>query len=155
MARLSHQRVSATRRANGVSLPNISVVRHERIMGRTARPWIMRLLRRIHATVGIVSTLNILLLIGTGLLIQNRETFRLEDKYVSHRLLPSSYRPRDVELGVRSDIVVTDLHSGRILGQQGVWIVNGLAVAWLVLAVSGVVMYGNKLRVNGSTGRAE
>jgi len=115
----------------------------------------MRLLRKIHATVGVVSTLNLLLLIATGLLIQNRETFGLEDKYVSHRFLPSSYRPRDVETGVRSDIVITDLHSGRILGQPGVWIVNGLAVAWLVLAVSGVVMYGNKLRTNGSKGRAE
>ncbi len=114
----------------------------------------MRLLRRIHATVGIVSTLNVLLLITTGLLIQNREELGLEDRYVSRRFLPSGYRPHDDPTAVRSDIVLTDLHSGRVLGRPGVLLVDGLSLAWVALAITGVVMYGaNSGR--GGNGRAE
>jgi hypothetical protein len=114
----------------------------------------MRLLRKIHATVGIISTLNVLLLIATGFLIQNREELGLDDHYVSRRFLPSGYRPHDDPAEVRSDIVLTDLHSGRVLGRPGVLLVDGLTIAWVALAITGVFLYGAKY-VRGGNGRAE
>lgn len=61
---------------------------------------------------------------------------------MSRRLLPESYRTQDGPEGVRADIVVTDLHSGRLIGRTGVVILDALTFGWLVLLLSGIVMYG-------------
>ena len=106
----------------------------------------MRLLRKLHSWIGIVSSLNLLLLITTGLLIQHSQQLGLEDKYVSRRFLPSSYRLDDGPMGVRSDIVVTDLHSGKFIGNTGTLLLDGLTLAWLALLVSGVLMFRSKYR---------
>jgi uncharacterized iron-regulated membrane protein len=89
---------------------------------------------------------NLLLLITTGLLIQHRGFFRLENRYVSRRFLPSAYRREDGP-EVRSDIVVTDLHSWRILGTTGALILDAVTVGWSVLLITGVTMYVK--RANG------
>jgi uncharacterized iron-regulated membrane protein len=93
--------------------------------------------------VGVLAGLNLFVLITTGLLMQCRERLRLEEKYVSRRFLPGSYRPNDGP-EVRSDIVVTDVHSGKIFGQTGMLIVNGMTLAWLTLLVSGLVIFGTR-----------
>lgn len=108
------------------------------------------LLRRLHAWVGILASLNLLLLIITGLLIQHRDLFRLENTYVSRRFLPSGYRSNDGP-EVRSDIVVTDLHSGRILGPSGTAILDVITVGWFVLLATGAVMFA--LRGNNRGGK--
>jgi hypothetical protein len=113
---------------------------------------ILRVLRRMHSVIGIVSTLNILLLISTGFMIQHREELNLENRNVERRFLPNSYRPMDGGQGVRGDIVVTDLHSGRLLGKRGTLLVDGLTVAWLVLVVSGVLMFAARRAANGKNG---
>lgn len=98
--------------------------------------------------------MNLLLIVITGLLIQHREFLRLENRYVSRRFLPSGYRPDDGR-EVRSDIVVIDLHSGRILGAAGAVILDVVTVGWLVLLITGVGMYikrGNGLGKAGSGG---
>jgi hypothetical protein len=83
---------------------------------------------------------NLLLIVTTGLLIQHRDFFKLENRYVSRRFLPSGYRAEDGP-EVRSDIVVTDLHSCRILGTTGAVILDVVAVGWLVLLITGGLMY--------------
>jgi hypothetical protein len=65
---------------------------------------------------------------------------RLEERFISRRFLPSSYRANDGN-EVRSDIVVTDIHSGRILGQSGLLIVDALTIAWFLLLGTGLIIF--------------
>ncbi len=103
-------------------------------------------LRRLHALVGIVSSLNLLLLIASGMLLQHASLLHLDEKTVSRTVLPESYRPQDGEAGVRADIFVTDLHSGRLLGATGTIVLDVVTIGWLVLLLTGVVMYVGKQR---------
>ncbi len=43
--------------------------------------------------------------------------------------------------GLPMERVILDLHSGRILGQAGVWLVDMMAILFLLLALSGVWMW--------------
>lgn len=106
--------------------------------------------RRVHAVLGLISALNLLLLLCTGLLLQNAALLRLDEHSVSRRFLPSGYRPQDLGNGVRADIVVTDLHSGRIVGAAGVLLLDAITVAWLVMLATGLAMYVRKLRAEQS-----
>lgn len=108
-------------------------------------------IRRVHALLGVISAVNLLLLISTGLLIQHMNALRLDERTVSRRWLPANYRPQDGSEGVRADIVITDLHSGRIIGTAGTVILDVVTMAWLVLLSTGVVMYAAK----GNNGRKD
>lgn len=108
-----------------------------------------RWLRRLHAFAGLVLSLNLVLLLVTGFLVQHRDTFQLEEKTVSRAWLPASYRPMD-GAEVRADIVVTDVHSGRILGPSGTLIVDAATLGWAVLLVSGLWIYVFGRRRNGN-----
>ena len=105
-----------------------------------------KLTRRIHAFLGIVSALNLFVLITTGFLLQHASLLRLDEKTVSRAILPRSYRPQDGENGVRADILVTDLHSGRLIGTAGTLLLDGLTLAWMTLLITGLVMYAGKQR---------
>src|SRR5215475_2973986 len=109
--------------------------------------------RRVHATLGLISALNLLLLICTGLLLQHATLLRLEERSISRRLLPASYRPQDGDTGVRADIVITDLHSGRILGTAGRLFLDVVTLTWLVMLITGLVMYSRKRSRNGASMR--
>ncbi len=100
-----------------------------------------RLLRAVHAWIGLLASLNLLVIITTGFVIQQRDRFDLQDRYVSRRWLPSGYRPDDGP-AVRSDIVVTDLHSGRVFGEAGSLILDVTTLAWSVLLVTGLAIFG-------------
>jgi hypothetical protein len=116
----------------------------ERADGKAAHraPMSKRLwLRRLHAVVGVVASLNLLLLLGTGFLLQHRETFALDEDFVSRSFLPASYRVQDGPEGVRADIVVTDLHSGRLLGTTGALVLDGITLGWFVLLLSGLYLF--------------
>jgi len=89
---------------------------------------------------------NLLVLIGSGLLLQHASLFRLDEKTISRAVLPTSYRPQDGDAGVRADIFVTDLHSGRLLGTTGTVVLDVATLAWLTLLLTGVVMYFGKRR---------
>ncbi|GAC1638119.1 MAG: hypothetical protein NVS9B14_18460 [Candidatus Acidiferrum sp.] len=60
---------------------------------------------------------------------------------------------------MRADILVTDLHSGRLLGSTGTVVVDILTFGWLTLLLTGVVMYFGKRRtqqkVSGEDGDSE
>jgi hypothetical protein len=97
--------------------------------------------RRLHAVLGLISAFNLLLLIGTGFLLQHRELLRLDERSVSRRILPLHYRPEDPGLGVRADIVITDLHSGRLFGTAGTLLLDTTTLVWLLMLATGLVMY--------------
>lgn len=102
--------------------------------------------RRVHAFLGVVSALNLFVLISTGFLLQHAALLRLDEKTISRRILPSSYRPQDGQEGVRADIFVTDLHSGRLLGTPGTILLDAITLAWMTLLLTGLIMYAGKLR---------
>jgi len=102
--------------------------------------------RRIHAFFGVVSALNLFVLIATGFLLQHATLLKLDERTISRRILPSSYRPQDGQEGVRADIFVTDLHSGRLLGTFGTVLLDAITLAWMTLLLTGLVMYAGKLR---------
>jgi hypothetical protein len=101
-------------------------------------------LRRLHAIIGILSSLNLLMMLASGLLMQHRETFGLEDRVISRTFLPASYRINDGTEGVRADIVVTDLHSGRIFGPIGLIALDVITLSWAVLLLSGIFIFTSK-----------
>ena len=98
-------------------------------------------MRRTHALLGTISACNLILLITTGLLLQHVTLLRLDERTVSRSLLPSRYRQQDGDSGVRADIVVADLHSGRMLGVAGALLLDTITLAWLVILGTGLVMY--------------
>ena len=108
-----------------------------------------RWVRRLHAVAGVVLTANLALLLVTGFLMQHTEAFGLEGKMVSRTWLPADYRPQDGG-EVRADIVVTDLHSGRLLGGPGRMVVDAVSVGWLIMLVSGLVLFGQGRWRNGT-----
>lgn len=80
------------------------------------------------------------------MLLQHASLLRLDEKTVSRAFLPKSYRPQDGDAGVRADIFVTDLHSGRLLGTAGTVVLDVVTVGWLALLLTGVVMYVGRQR---------
>ena len=109
------------------------------------RPWV----RRVHAVLGIISALNLFVLITTGFLLQHSTLLKLDERSLTRKILPSGYRPQDIGSGVRVDIVVADLHSGRMFGVAGALFLDVVTLVWLVMLVTGVVMYLSKQRANG------
>jgi uncharacterized iron-regulated membrane protein len=109
------------------------------------RPWV----RRVHAVLGIISALNLFVLIMTGFLLQHSTLLKLDERSLTRKILPSGYRPQDLGSGVRADIVVADLHSGRMFGVAGALFLDAVTLVWLVMLATGVVMYLSKQRANG------
>lgn len=97
--------------------------------------------RRVHGTLGVISALNLFVLITTGLLLQHAQLFRLDERIVSRRILPNHYRQQDGNEGVRADIVIADMHSGRAFGVTGALFLDVITVIWLLLLGTGLVMY--------------
>ena len=95
--------------------------------------------RTLHISVGVVFALYFLMLAVTGVMINHSTDWGFGEKYVSRRYLPANYRPLDGE-ETRLDIVITDLHSGRILGVTGRWLPDVAAAFWAVSILSGLGM---------------
>jgi len=108
-----------------------------------------RWMRKAHALTGVVLALNLLLVVLTGAMIGHRELLRLEERTVSRTWLPHNYRPLDGD-EVRADIVITDLHSGRLFGPRGPVVVDVLTLGAMLLIVSGAAMYLMRRGGNGT-----
>jgi hypothetical protein len=109
------------------------------------RPWV----RRTHAFLGLISAFNLFVLITTGFLLQHSTLLRLDERMLTRKMLPAGYRPQDGGSGVRADIVVADLHSGRLFGVAGALALDIITLAWLVMLATGLVMYLSGQRTNG------
>ena len=109
-----------------------------------------QVLRKVHLWMGIVFTINFLILLLTGFLVQHRGWLALETKTVTRKWLPSGYRPGDPDEEIRADIVLTDLHSGKLFGPKGPLVVDAAAAAWLFMMSSG---YGVQLLARYRNGK--
>ena len=115
---------------------------------------IFRNLRKLHLIVGLVSALYFMLIAATGVAINHRQGWRLEECSVARTWLPKSYRPND-GAAVRADIVVTDLHSGLIFGKVGAPMMDVVATVWLFSIVSGISMLALRKSIHGSARKAK
>lgn len=94
-------------------------------------------LYRIHVVTGLAAAVWFLLMAVTGVLINHQESLGLLDTEISDRYLPSYYRS-DVRTGTtRLNIVITDLHSGRILGSNGQWISDLVGLLLIISLLTG------------------
>jgi len=106
----------------------------------TIRRRLLRFVRKLHIWVGLSAALYFMLIATTGVMINHREGLRLEERTISRRWLPSSYRPEDGKDGVRADIAVGDLHSGLIFGKVGKPVMDFVATVWFISIISGISM---------------
>jgi hypothetical protein len=106
----------------------------------TIRRRLLRIVRKLHIWVGLSAALYFMLIATTGVMINHREGLRLEERLISRRWLPSSYRLGDGKEGVRADIAVADLHSGLIFGKVGKPVMDFVAAVWFISIISGVSM---------------
>ncbi len=95
--------------------------------------------RRLHISIGLFFALYFLLLAFTGVMINHASDWNFSEHYVSRRYLPSSYRPQDGD-ATRLDIVITDLHSGRLFGPYGHCIPDVVTGFWVISILTGVGM---------------
>jgi len=110
-------------------------------------------LYRIHVVTGLAAAVWFLLMALTGILINHQESLGLLDAEVSDRYLPGYYRSDARSGTTRLNIIITDLHSGRILGSQGAWISDLVAVLLIVSLLSGFVSNQMKKRLQAASSR--
>ena len=102
---------------------------------------------RVHVVTGLAAAVWFLLMALTGVLVNHQESLGLLDAEISDRYLPGYYRS-DARTGTtRLNIIITDLHSGRILGSQGHWLSDGVALLLIVSLLSGIVSHQMKKRL--------
>lgn len=95
--------------------------------------------RRLHISIGLIFAFYFLLLAVTGVMINHGNDWGFDGRFLSRRYLPSAYRPQDGDV-TRLDIVITDLHSGRLFGPWGHWLPDVVTLFWVVAVLSGVGM---------------
>jgi uncharacterized iron-regulated membrane protein len=101
------------------------------------RRQLLRLIRRLHLYLGLGAALYFMLIAATGVALNHRQGFHLEDHYLPRTSLPSSYRPQD-GAEIRSDIVIGDLHSGLIFGRVGAPVMDVVAAVWFLSLLTGI-----------------
>ena len=104
-------------------------------------------LYRIHVVTGLAAAVCFLLMALSGVLINHQESLGLLDVEIGDRYLPDYYRA-DARTGTtRLNILITDLHSGRIFGSQGAWVSDVIALFLVVSLTSGVASHRLKKRL--------
>jgi uncharacterized iron-regulated membrane protein len=111
-----------------------------------------RAVRKLHIVIGLVSALYFMLIAATGVAINHRSGWRLDERYVSRTWLPGNYRADESE--VRMDIAVGDLHSGLIFGKYGAPTMDFVAAVWFISILSGLTMLALRRSIHSGARRA-
>lgn len=112
-----------------------------------------RAIRKLHIVIGLVSALYFMLIAATGVAINHRSGWHLDEKYVSRTWLPKTYRTDD-GAEVRMDIAVADLHSGLIFGKYGAPFMDVIAIVWFTSILSGLTMLALRRSIHSGARRA-
>jgi hypothetical protein len=111
-------------------------------------------LYRIHVATGLAAAVWFLLLAVTGVLVNHQESLGLLDAEISDRYLPDYYRADARTGSTRLNILITDLHSGRIFGSRGHWVSDIVALLLFVSLLSGFLSHRLKKRLQVTNHRA-
>lgn len=101
---------------------------------------------RVHLWLGVSVGLYFLGLALTGIVLNHRTDWGLEEKTVSHRFLPSQYRPMDEGERTRLDIVIADLHSGLLFGKYGPAVNDVIALILVTSTLTGFALAWKRAR---------
>ena len=112
-------------------------------------------LYKIHMVTGLAAAVWLLLIAVTGVLINHQESLGLLDAEISDRYLPGSYRADARTGATRLNVIVTDLHSGRIFGVHGHWISDLIALLPVVSLTSGAFSYRIKRKLQKANHRQD
>lgn len=112
-------------------------------------------LYKMHIATGLVAALWLLLIAGTGVLINHQEELGLLDIEISDQYLPDSYRADARTGSTRLNVILTDLHSGRIFGVHGNLLGDLIALLLVLSIVSGSFCYRTKRRMASSNHNGE
>ena len=104
-------------------------------------------LYRVHVVTGLAAAVWFLLMALSGVLMNHQESLGLLDAEISDRYLPDYYRADARTGATRLNILLTDLHSGRILGSRGNLVSDLIALLLVVSLASGVGSHRIKKRV--------
>lgn len=123
-------------------------------MSNLLKVWCWRdRLYRIHVVTGLAAAIWFLLIALTGVLINHQESLGLLDAEISDRYLPGYYRA-DLRTGTtRLNILLADLHSGRIFGSQGHWVSDLVALFLIVSLLTGFASHRLKKRLQATNHR--
>ncbi|OFV98095.1 MAG: hypothetical protein A3F68_05555 [Acidobacteria bacterium RIFCSPLOWO2_12_FULL_54_10] len=105
---------------------------------------------RIHMVTGLIAAAWLLLIALTGILINHQEVLKLWEIDVKDSYLPGGYRT-DVRDGATPlNVILTDIHSGRIFGLTGILLWDVIAVLLIVSITTGAFGYGAKRKMTGT-----
>ena len=106
---------------------------------------------RLHLWLGLSAGLYFLFLGLTGIALNHRTDWGLEEKTVSHRFLPSHYRPMGEGERTRLDIVLADLHSGLLFGRYGPTVSDLIALILMASTLTGFALGWRRSRKRGAS----
>ena len=110
-------------------------------------------LYRIHVVTGLAAAVWFFLMAVTGVLINHQESLGLLDAEISDRYLPGQYRADSRTGATRLNILLADLHSGRIFGSQGHWVSDLVALLLIVSLLTGFLSHRLKKRLQTTNHR--
>lgn len=110
------------------------------------RAWTLR----VHMVTGLIAAAWLLLIALTGILINHQEQLKLWEIEVKDSYLPGGYRT-DVRDGATPlNVILTDIHSGRIFGLTGVLLWDVIAVLLIISITTGAFGYSAKRKMTGT-----
>jgi hypothetical protein len=111
-----------------------------RVIKGSIRPWY-----RWHRRVGVTSAVFVIILAVTGLILNHNIMLDLHNVHITNPWLLEWYGyDADAEYAkevLTLDKLILDIHTGRVLGGVGSFIMDIAAILFLVLALSGVYMW--------------
>lgn len=111
-----------------------------------------KFMRGLHITTGLAAALGLSIIALTGILINHQEELGLLDLEVDDKYLPDYYRA-DLRTGsTRLNIIITDIHTGKILGSKGYLLGDLLGAMLIISALSGTYAYFYGRRIKRKNG---
>ncbi len=111
-----------------------------------------RFMRGLHITTGLIAALGLFIIAVTGIMINHQEELGLLDLEVDDKYLPDYYRADFRSGSTRLNIIITDIHTGKILGSKGYLLSDLLGAMLLISALSGTYAYFYGRRVKRKNG---
>lgn len=115
-----------------------------RVIKGSLRPWY-----RWHRRVGITAAVLVVIISITGLILNHNTSLGLHKDFITSKWLLEwyGYDPNAKYSGevLTVDQIILDIHTGRFFGSFGTYVMDAAAIAFIILAGSGVYMWYRRL----------